>query len=290
VSVKTVIERRRNDGATAPSPRSYLQHPIDEQPLDRLARWQRLAEWPLAAAAVLFLIGYAVPILDPGAAEGLLRVCTVALVATWALFGVDYAARVLLAQRHLKYIVVHPLDLILLVVPFLRPLRLLRLLVLLRVLNRRATQSLRGQVAVYVAGAAALVIFCAALAVLDAERGAPTGNIDTFGDALWWAATTVTTVGYGDRYPTTTEGRFVAVGLMLAGIALIGVVTASFASWLIDRVRQVETDSRTATALDLNALHAEITALRSELQLSRQTATEPGPHAAYRPEFGTVAG
>src|SRR5450759_4660981 len=79
-----------------------------------------------------------------------------------------------------------------------------------------------------------LILFVASLAVLDAERGAKSATITTFGDALWWAMTTVTTVGYGDRYPITTQGRFIAGGLMLGGIALLGIVTASLASWLLD--------------------------------------------------------
>ena len=76
-----------------------------------------------------------------------------------------------------------------------------------------------------------------ALAVLDAERDAPGANITTAGDALWWAATTVTTVGYGDRYPVTTTGRFVAVALMVVGIAVVSALTAVIASWLIDNVQ-----------------------------------------------------
>jgi voltage-gated potassium channel len=67
-------------------------------------------------------------------------------------------------------------------------------------------------------------------------------------------ATTVTTVGYGDRYPTTGTGRLVAVGLMLAGLALLGVVTASFASWLLDKVLEVEAESQAATRGDVQAL------------------------------------
>ncbi|WP_432949041.1 potassium channel family protein [Kribbella sp. CA-253562] len=55
------------------------------------------------------------------------------------------------------------------------------------------------------------------------------------GDALWWATTTVTTVGYGDHFPTTSEGRIVGVGLMLAGIALVGTVTAALASWFVEQ-------------------------------------------------------
>ena len=72
-----------------------------------------------------------------------------------------------------------------------------------------------------------------AVAALDAEQDAPNANITTIGDALWWAATTVTTVGYGDRYPVTTAGRFIAVTLMVVGIALVGAITASIAAWFV---------------------------------------------------------
>jgi hypothetical protein len=71
--------------------------------------------------------------------------------------------------------------------------------------------------------------------MIDAERDAPDASIAIMGDALWWA---ITTVGYGDRYPTTTTGRAIAVELMMAGIALLGVVTATLASWLVDRYRR----------------------------------------------------
>ncbi|MEJ7650121.1 MAG: potassium channel family protein [Nakamurella sp.] len=81
-------------------------------------------------------------------------------------------------------------------------------------------------------------MFLGALAILDVEQLAPDANIRSFGDALWWASTTVTTVGYGDRFPVTTQGRFVAVGLMLVGLAVVGVITASVAAWLIENVER----------------------------------------------------
>ena len=85
------------------------------------------------------------------------------------------------------------LDLVVIVLPLLRPLRMMRLLTLLDALNRRAANSLRGRVAIYVVSATSLILYCAALAVLDAERGKPDTNITFFPDALWWATTTVTT-------------------------------------------------------------------------------------------------
>jgi len=69
---------------------------------------------------------------------------------------------------------------------------------------------------------------------VTAERGASDANITDYADALWWAATTITTVGYGDRFPTTPAGRGIAVVLMVAGIAFFGVLTASVAAYFVE--------------------------------------------------------
>jgi voltage-gated potassium channel len=99
------------------------------------------------------------------------------------------------------------------------------------------------------------------LAILDAERANPEANITTSADAWWWAATTVTTVGYGDRYPTTGIGRLVAVALMICGIALLGAVTATLASWLVERIKVEETETRS----DVAELVEEVRQLRAEV-------------------------
>ena len=191
--------------------------------------------------------------------------CRLVDIAAWLAFVIDYLVRLGLADRRLHYWSRHLHDLAVIALPVLRPLRLLRLVMLLRVLNRSATAGLRGRVAIYVSGATVLLIFCAALAVLDAERGHTGGNIRSFGDALWWSATTVTTVGYGDRFPVTVEGRVIAVGLMLGGVALLGVVTASIASWLIDRVRETEQAVDAATRADIRALSLQLDDLNRTL-------------------------
>lgn len=237
----------------------------DADGLSRVDRWERRTEWPLAATALAFLLAFAWPILDESLDGAWREVCRYVDYGAWIVFVLDYLVRLTLAERRLHYASRHVLDLLVLALPVLRPLRLLRVIMLLRVINRRAAQSLRGRVAIYVSATAALVVFCSALAELDAERHHHLATINTFGESLWWSITTMTTVGYGDYRPVTTEGKFVAAGLMLGGIALLGVVTASIASWLIDAVREVEAESQAATRADIARLHAELVALRVEL-------------------------
>ena len=81
--------------------------------------------------------------------------------------------------------------------------------------------------AVHVAGATSLIQFVASLVVLSAEREAMSATITTFGDAMWWAFTTIATVSYGDRYSITAQAWFIAAALMVAGIAQLGTITGS---------------------------------------------------------------
>ncbi|MEJ5945658.1 potassium channel family protein [Pseudokineococcus basanitobsidens] len=258
---------------------------------DRRHRWEKRSEWPLTAAALVFLVAYAVPVLDTSLPPDVADVVGAAGWVVWGAFLVDYVVRLALSERRWRFVRRHPLDLAVVVLPLLRPLRLLRLVTLISVLNRHAASSLRGRVAVYVAGATTLVVVVAALAALDAERGAPGALIETFPQAVWWAITTVTTVGYGDFYPVTDEGRAVAVGLMVTGVALLGTVTASLASWLLDRVREVEETQATASRQDVEALAAEVAALRAAL-VERRSVDLPsaGPAAAEHESPGGTPG
>jgi len=71
-----------------------------------------------------------------------------------------------------------------------------------------------------------------------AGRNAPESNIHSPQDALWWAYATITTVGYGDKYPVTPEGRLIAAVLMSAGVGLFGSFTGLIASWVLKPTRK----------------------------------------------------
>lgn len=201
-------------------------------------KWERRSEVPLILLAIAFLVAYAWPVLDPRIDADLRGFLTFLSWAVWVAFAADLLIRLVLAEDRRRYALRHWYDVALVALPLLRPLRLLRLLALVRILDRSAASNLAGRVLVYVSGATALAVGLGALAVLDAERDAEGANLTTFGDALWWASTTVTTVGYGDRFPVTLEGRLVAVVLMLVGIGLVGAVTAAVATWILGRVAE----------------------------------------------------
>lgn len=240
----------------------------------RAQRWERATDWPLIAAGLIFLAAYAVPILRPDLPRGLIEVCGWLTLITWGIFIVDFVVRVLLADRRLRYVVRHWYDALVVILPLLRPLQLLRLIPLLMVINRRAQSRLRGRVVVYVVGGASLLAFCAALAVLDAERSNPNANIKDFGDATWWAVSTMTTVGYGDRYPVTGVGRLVAFGLMVGGIALLGTVTATLASWLVELVGAEREQADDLHAL-VRRLEAKVDQLAAERDRDPDAPTSP---------------
>jgi voltage-gated potassium channel len=117
-----------------------------------------------------------------------------------------------------------------------------------------------------------LVTFCS-IAVLHFETE-PDSNIKTAEDAVWWAFTTITTVGYGDRYPVTSEGRFVAGILMAAGVGLFGTFSGFLAAWFLGSAQDDQTNA------DLLALRQEIASLRGALEASGTIqASSPGQGA-----------
>jgi voltage-gated potassium channel len=229
-----------------------------------LERWERHTQWPLAAAALLFLGVYSVHVLvRPHTREPVLLEVTWVI---WGLFILDYLARLCLASDRLRWFFRHLFDLAVVALPLIQPLRLLRLVILIEVLQNAIGNAFRGRIVIYTVSGILLLIYTASLAALDKERYQPGATINSFGKALWWSISTVTTVGYGDVYPVTNTGRVIAVMLMIGGIGLVGVITASLASWIIQRVAEEESAIQAATAAHIDELRSEIRELRQDLQ------------------------
>jgi voltage-gated potassium channel len=231
---------------------------------NRLDRYEHRTALPMTVLAVVFLFVYASPIIWTGAPSPMVVFLDATNLVLWAVFIADLAIRAWLSERPVNYILRHPIDLLLILLPMLRPLRVLRVFTAMQVLIRQGGRVSIGRTLAGAAGATLLLMFIAAVAMLDAERGAPDGKILTFGDAVWWSGTTVTTVGYGDMYPVTWVGRWVAFCLMLVGISMIGVVTASIAAWFVGRSEEVESD----LLAEIRALSAKVDQLQEEKQSS----------------------
>ncbi|MEV0244465.1 potassium channel family protein [Streptomyces sp. NPDC050674] len=227
-------------------------------------RWEHRTQRPLFGLAVAFAVAYAVPIVRPDAGPDIVRVCTAVEWVVWGAFALDYGVRLALAPHRGAFVRTHWLDLGAVLLPMLQPMRLLRLVSTLLLVGQRARMASQIRLTTYVVGAVVGLLMFGSLAVLSVERDSPDGNIRTLGDAVWWSFTTMTTVGYGDHAPTTGLGRMLAVGLMLSGIALLGVVTANIAAWFIARFEKDDVEERRQTEA-IRELTEEVRALRGEL-------------------------
>jgi len=238
---------------------------------DGLRRWERWTEWPLLVAGILFLVVILLPLAAP-LPEQTVTALEWINWSLWGVFAIDYVMRLWLALRRWHFVKTHILDLIIVVVPALRALRLLRLIAVFLVVLRRARDLPYLVLPLYVSAITAVLIGVSAVLVFDVEGSDPNSNINTLGDAVWWAFTTVTTVGYGDEYPITPLGRTLGVLLMLSGITLLGSLTASAAAWLTNTRRTAEeltegTDNADLLA-EIRALRAEVAELRHVKELS----------------------
>jgi voltage-gated potassium channel len=217
---------------------------------DAYDRFSKLIDGPMMVLTIIWIPVLIIPLVTP--VHGTLDESLVAVDYTiWAFFVVEYFVKFYLAPDRWRYVKTHILDLIIVVVPFFRPLRvarLVRLQVLLRVgvvggeAVRRARHVLTHKGFHFVVLFAAILVFLCAGLVTVAEKHAHGSTIHDYGQGLWWAITTVTTVGYGDRVPLSPFGQSVAVILMLVGIGLIGVLTATIASYFMERSSDDTTD------------------------------------------------
>ncbi|MFC8243295.1 potassium channel family protein [Streptomyces chartreusis] len=198
------------------------------------ANWEQRTEIPLFLASLLFLGAYALQVLAVDMPSTWRDLCAYTMITLWALFAADYVVRWRLSGQGLpRFIRTHFLHSVVVVLPLLRPLRIVPLYDVVQRRQDKPRLSLHARVIAYASLSTVLLGFAGSLAIYQHERGAPGSTIRTFGDSLWCTAATLSTVGYGDVAPVTGGGRIIATGMMMGGLALLGAVTGSFSSWLL---------------------------------------------------------
>ena len=207
----------------------------------------------------------------------------------WVLFAADLLFRITLSPQRLLFIKTHYIDVITVVIPQFRALRVLRAFNSDGILSK-GKGALTSKALASAAMATALVVWVGSLMVLSAERGAKGAEITTFGDAVWWSFETITTVGYGDFVPVTWSGRVYATLIMLVGISVLGVVSAGMAASLVKRGSGASapasapapaTESMPAATTDANEeVLKELAELKSMVAALQSQLAKPGGTAS----------
>lgn len=194
----------------------------------------------LTVLALTFLFAFSYPAFTDSISDSINQILSIIQWVCWVAFAMDLLFGLATSENKVLYLKRHPLEIASVLLPFLRPLRLMRVISFGGLALQKIAVGRQFAITVKVAITTVFVAYIAAVQITITERAVEGSNIKNFADGFWWAITTVTTVGYGDRYPTTTEGRLLAVMLMLMGISLVGVITASVAAWFVKMSQDAE--------------------------------------------------
>jgi voltage-gated potassium channel len=189
--------------------------------------------WILTLLAIAFLIGYSYPAFVTNVSSSTQSILDGVQWVSWIAFAADLLFGVYKSPNKAQFLKKHPLEILAVALPFLRPLRLLRFISFGTLVFEKVNLGKSIAITFKVVVTALFLTYLAGIEITMAERGEPGATINSVGDGFWWAITTLTTVGYGDIYPTTTEGRFIAVGLMVSGICVLGFISATVAAWFV---------------------------------------------------------
>ena len=202
-----------------------ITHHVPKSP-DRLDKIERITEMPLMLLSftlIPIITGLYFWNLTP--AEELIY--TWLEIVVWALFAVVFLSKFALAPRKLRYLRHNWLEALIVLIPVIRPLRIIRaILFVVRGVSRWNRLLTFEVLLTYGIG----IIILAATIVTTAEQNADGANIQSFPDALYWSLVTVSTVGYGDHYPVTVVGKFTAIFLMFFGIGIFAGIVATIVS------------------------------------------------------------
>src|SRR5581483_7844407 len=203
------------------------------------------------------------------------------LFGLWLLVVVETTVRYVVAPNRRQYFAARKVEPVMVVIPLFQVWCLAgieRVTVMWAEAAERALAILRHRSLFRVLLAAAGLLFLGAWLVLLFDNGAKGSNIHSYPDALWWAVVTVTTVGYGDRFPVSAGGRVVAVILMMVGIGLIGTLTATVASFFMQEHTDANKEQLQAAHSDLGTRLGDMDARLARMEAA-MGLTDPWPPA-----------
>jgi voltage-gated potassium channel len=202
---------------------------------EKLKSVEHAIRFPMALLGVAWAV-CGIVVLTTHASGTTSQAFVITLFVIWVVVFLETALRYIAVSDRRRYFACRQIEPVLVVLPFFQIWRIVgveRATVLWGEGVERFLAILGHRGLFRVLLAAVGLLFLGAWLVLLFEKNAPGSNIHSYHDALWWAVVTVTTVGYGDRFPVSGGGRAVAVILMLVGIGLIGVLTATVASFFV---------------------------------------------------------
>jgi voltage-gated potassium channel len=260
-----------------------LSHPgLPSDRRVRIERVERFLRLPMAALGVAWaVIGIIVLTTE---SKGLAPEALVtALFVIWFIIVVECIVRYVVVPDRRQYFSDRRIEPAMIVVPAFQVWRLTgveRMTVLQREGAERFLAILRHRSLFRVLLAAVGLLFLGAWLVMLFESHVQGSNIHGYKDALWWGVVTVTTVGYGDRFPVSDGGRLVAVVLMMVGIGLIGVLTATVASFFMQEHTDANKEQLQAAHHDLGTQLTDIDDRLARLEAAIGTT----PAAADAPQ------
>ncbi|MFM9263590.1 potassium channel family protein [Tychonema sp. BBK16] len=264
------------------SDRKQPESALNRERCEVLQQWEDWLEMPMLALSFAWLGLFIVELI-----WGLNSLLEAIGTTIWIAFILDFGIKFILAPQKLSYLKHNWLIAFSLLIPALRIFRILRVIQPLRSVQavrgfqlvRLTIRTSRGMRLLsasfqrrgfgYVVALTAIVTLIGAAGIYAFERELPNSNITDYATALWWTAMLMTTIG-SDYFPKTAEGRVLCFLLGLYAIAVCGYLTATLATYFIDRDAD-NGDTEIAGAKSIQALQAEISALRTEIQaLTRQ--------------------
>lgn len=253
--------------ATHPhEPHHHHEHDFSDGIFARGERGEREMEWehyttvPMIILSFLFILSFSILILDDlRFFAPIEQVLLGVIFVVWVTFWIDYIVRFALSPNKKSFFRHNLIDLASLIIPFVRPFLLLMYLARLRVFRGKTGSSLRARVIAYLISFSVMYIYVMSVFVYQAERNAPGATIVTYGDAVWWAMETISTVGYGDMIPVTVAGRIYASLLMLGGMLIVGATTGTVVSALAERVQNMNKRKGVHETTEHHDAHADDT-------------------------------